>query len=117
MPSIVSLTTRQRVHPIGLSEFKILTQAKPSLMVYEEDKTFKIPDTLITLVSFKKGEIGLVLLGVDQIYFEKRLDDEKFKLSRFNIKDLMFIKKGEGLFWNVKYGEAMSVDESTSLKF
>ncbi len=34
-------------------------------MVYEEDKTFKVTDTLITLVSFKRGGVGLVLLGVD----------------------------------------------------
>jgi len=90
-------------------------------MVYEEDKTFKVTDTLITLVSFKRGGVGLVLLGVDQIYFEKRyvwsIDDEKFKLSRFIGKVLSFIKKSESLYWNGIYGETVSVDGSSSLTF
>jgi len=97
------------------------THTEPSLMVYEEDKTFKVTDTLITLVSFKRGGVGLVLLGVDQIYFVKRyvwsIDDEKFKLSRFIGKVLSFIKKSESLYWNGIYGETVSVDGSSSLTF
>ncbi len=98
-----------------------LQVSEPSLIAFEEERTFKVTDTLLSLARFKRGGIGTVLIGVDQIYFNKEyvwsLTDDQLKLSKLTGKVLKFVEDGSKLLWTGEYGETVVVEGSSSLAF
>ncbi len=92
------LNNKTKVSSDWIIRVQNLQVAEPSLIAFEEDRTFKVTCTLISLVRFKKRGVGVVLIGVDQMHFEKkyvwRLSDDQFNLSKLTGKVLSFIENG-----------------------
>ena len=99
----------------------MIDSESPMLEFEETAGTFKITDTILSLVRFKKGGVGLVILGVDKIVLDKKivwsLKVGEFNLAIFTGCILLCSEAESKVVWKGLYGECITVEGASSVSF